>query len=113
MSGDPLTPELWQALMIGAASGVIVTVIPPFIDRLHVDDAAAVVPVHLLCGFLGILSVAWTNDQARIVDQIAGASAIAAISFLLVMMGWAVLRYTVGVRHIAPEDFILDEGGKS
>jgi Amt family ammonium transporter len=110
ISADPLHPALWQACMIGAASGVIVAVAPPFLDRLRVDDAAFVVPTHFLCGLWGALIVPWTNPDAWIPGQVIGVIAIAVFSWFLTMLIWVALKYTVGVRSVAPDEQYMTGG---
>ncbi len=98
ISADPLNPGLWQAVMIGAVGGVIVTVAPPFLDRYRIDDAGFVIPAHLMCGLWGILIVPWSNPDAGMLGQIVGAASIAGFSFLMGVLLWVALRYTIGVR---------------
>lgn len=98
ISADPLHPSLWQATMIGAVSGVIVTVAPPFLNRFKIDDAGLVVPTHLFCGGWGIVVVAWANPDASFVGQIVGAATIGAFAATLSMLFWIALKYTLGAR---------------
>jgi len=98
IAGDPLHPALWQAAMIGAVGGVIVTVVPPFLDRYRLDDAAFVVPAHLLCGLWGIVIVDWTNPDAWARGQLAGAAGIGAFAFFMSLLVWVALKYSIGVR---------------
>ena len=53
VAGDPVSPDLWQAAMMGAVGGVIVSVTPPFLARFRIDDAGFVVPTHLILRRLG------------------------------------------------------------
>ena len=103
ISADPVTPALWQAAMIGGVGGVIVTVAPPFLDRYRIDDAGFVIPAHLLCGIWGVAIVPWNNTDAWFPGQIVGAAAIAGFSFVMAVLIWVALRYTIGVR-MAPVD---------
>lgn len=98
IAADPLHPSLWQAVMIGAVSGVIVTVAPPFLSRFRVDDAGLVVPTHLFCGAWGVVVVAWTNPDAWVAGQLVGAGAIAGFASLLSLLFWIALKYTIGAR---------------
>lgn len=104
ISADPFHPALWQAAMIGAVGGVIVTVAPPFLDRYRVDDAGFVIPAHLLCGLWGVIIVPWSNPDAWILGQAVGAAGIAGFSFLMGVLLWVALRYTIGVRLAPPSD---------
>ncbi len=98
ISGDPAHPALWQSAMIGAVGGVIVTVAPPFLDRYRIDDAGFVIPVHLLCGAWGVVIVPWTNPDAWIFGQVAGAAGVFVFSFFMSLLVWVALKYTIGVR---------------
>lgn len=98
ISGDPLHPALWQAAMIGAVGGVIVTVAPPFLDRARIDDAAFVIPAHLFCGLWGVAIVSWTNENIWLTGQLAGAVGIGGFAFFLSLLFWVALKYTIGVR---------------
>lgn len=104
LSGDPAAPSLWQAAMIGAVGGVIVSVTPPFLARFRIDDAGFVVPTHLFCGLWGALIAAWASADMRILDQAVGAGALAFFAFLMSLMVWTALKYSpFGVRQRASE----------
>ena len=98
IAANPLYPSVWQALMIGAVAGVIVTVAPPFLNRFRIDDAGIVVPTHLFCGVWGVIVVAWTHPDAWFVVQFVGVTAIAGFACLLSLLFWIALKYTFGVR---------------
>jgi Amt family ammonium transporter len=102
ISGDPLHPAIWQAAIIGAFGGVIVTVGIPMLDRLRIDDVVGAIPAHLLCGVWGTFIVAWTNREATVVGQIVGILMIGAFVFVMSLLVWIILKYTVGVR-VSPE----------
>ncbi len=104
ISADPLHPSLWQAVMIGAVGGVIVTVAPPFLERFRLDDAGFVIPAHLLCGAWGIIIVPWSNPDAWFPGQIAGLIAAAAFPLMLSGLVWTALKYSIGVRSRPPEE---------
>ncbi len=100
LSGDPVSPGLWQAAMIGAVGGVIVSVTPPFLARFRIDDAGFVVPTHLLCGMWGALIAAWVNPDIALTGQSLGAAAIAVFAFAISLMVWTALKYSpFGVRQ--------------
>lgn len=111
ISADPLYPSLWQAVMIGAVSGVIVTVAPPFLNRFRIDDAGLVVPTHLFCGGWGVISVAWTHPDAWLVGQVITAAGVTAFSGLLSMLAWVALKYTIGARLKLGGDVNADQSG--
>ncbi|GJL93634.1 MAG: ammonium transporter [Hyphococcus sp.] len=109
ISADPASPALWQAAMIGAVGGVIVTVAPPFLDRFRIDDAGFVVPTHFLCGLWGLIIVPWSNPDAWFPGQLLGAAAIAAFSFVLSLLVWTALKYSIGVRQAPLEEPAMAE----
>lgn len=102
ISAGPLEPALWQAAIIGAFSGAIVTVTGPLLDRFRVDDAVGVLPAHLLCGIWGALIVPWSNESTTYLGQAAGVVIVAAFSLTMSILLWTLLRYTAGVR-VSPE----------
>ena len=108
ISADPLHPALWQAAMIGAVGGVIVTVAPPFLDRFRIDDAGFVVPAHLFCGAWGVIIAPWSDPEAWLPGQFIGAAAIAIFGFSLSMLFWVALKYSLGVR-LRADDYAQDD----
>lgn len=102
IAADPVSPALWQAAMIGAIGGVIVTVTPPFLDRFRLDDAGFVIAAHGFCGAWGALVAFWTTERIWLPGQLLGTFAIAGFSFLMSLLIWTALKYTIGVRS-APE----------
>ena len=108
ISGDPLSPALWQALMIGAVGGIIVIVAPPFLDRFRIDDAAGAISAHFFAGLWGTLVVAWTNPSAGLIGQAIGALLIMVFAFGMSLLIWTMLRYTFGVRLVAHDAVLLD-----
>jgi Amt family ammonium transporter len=94
LAGDPVSPGLWQAAMIGAVGGVIVSVTPPFLARFRIDDAGFVVPTHLFCGLWGALIAAWVNPELSLPGQAIGAAGVAIFSFLISLMVWTALKYS-------------------
>lgn len=107
---DPVSPALWQAAMIGAVGGVIVTVTPPFLDRFRIDDAGFAAPVHLFCGIWGVLIAFWVNDDIWAPGQLLGVAAIVGFSFSMSLLVWVALKYTIGVRSAPLEDPVFDPG---
>ena len=94
LAGDPVSPALWQAAMIGAVGGVIVSVLPPFLARFRIDDAGFVVPTHLLCGLWGAIIAAWTNPELHLLGQVVGSVAVGVFAFALSLFVWTALKYS-------------------
>ncbi|MEL6359541.1 MAG: ammonium transporter [Pseudomonadota bacterium] len=104
ITAEPLTPAIWQAVVIGAFGGVIVTVAIPLLDRLRIDDVVGAIPAHLLCGIWGTLIVPWTNSDASIVGQAVGVIMIGAFVFATSLLIWLALRYSIGIRSAIEEE---------
>ncbi|MEL6623790.1 MAG: ammonium transporter, partial [Pseudomonadota bacterium] len=60
ITAEPLTPAIWQAVVIGAVGGIIVVFTVPLLDKMKIDDVVGAIPVHLFAGIFGTLVVAWT-----------------------------------------------------
>ena len=105
LAADPVSPALWQAAMIGAIGGVIITVTPPFLDRFRLDDAGFVIPAHGFCGAWGTLVAFWMTERIWLPGQLLGGFAVAGFSFLMSLLIWTALKYTIGVRSAALEGF--------
>ena len=104
IAAEPSAPAIWQAAVIGAFGGVIVTLAGPVLDRLQIDDAAGAIPAHLLCGIWGTLIVPWSNHQASWLGQIAGIAMIGAFVFTMSTLAWMTLKYTLGIRVSAEQE---------
>lgn len=104
ISADPLSASMWQAAMIGAVGGVIVTVTPPFLDRFRIDDAGFSIPAHCFCGVWGCFISFWPSAESRLSGQVVGIVAIVGFSFFMSVLIWVALKYTVGVRSVPVEE---------
>ncbi len=106
ITADPLSPAIWQAVLIGAMGGVIVTVGVPLLDRLKVDDVVGAVPAHLFCGVWGTLVVVWTNSDASILGQAFGVVMVGIFSFSVSALVWTALKFSIGVRVTAEHELV-------
>ena len=106
ITAEPLTPAIWQAVLIGAMGGVIVTVGVPILDRLKIDDVVGAIPAHLFCGVWGTLIAAWTNPDASLGGQIVGVVMVGAFAFGMSALLWVMLKYSIGAR-VGPEQELL------
>lgn len=98
ITAEPLTPAIWQAVIIGAFGGVLVTVGVPLLDRLKIDDVVGAIPAHLFCGVWGTLVVPWTNSNATILGQLVGVAMIAVFAFGVSALFWIAIKYSIGAR---------------
>lgn len=104
IAADPLHPAVWQAAMIGAVGGVIVTITPPFLDRFRIDDAGFCVPAHFLCGLWGAAIAPWSNADIWVFGQFVGLAAVAGFAFFMSLLLWIALKYFAGVRNVAHDE---------
>ena len=74
ITAEPLTPNLFEALVIGAIGGAIVVFGVPLLDRLKIDDVVGAIPVHLFAGIWGTLAVLITNPDATLFGQLVPSS---------------------------------------
>jgi len=62
--------EPWEGLIIGGLGAVAALASVPLLERLRIDDAVAVIPVHLVAGAVGTLLVGFfANDPATKAGQ--------------------------------------------
>ena len=99
ITAEPLTPAIWQAVLIGGIGGVIVTFAVPLLDRLRIDDVVGAIPAHLFCGIWGTIIVPWTNPEgASFLGQLLGVVMVGGFVFLASLLIWVALRYSIGIR---------------
>jgi len=98
ITAEPLTPQIWQAILIGAVGGCLVVLIVPMLDRLKIDDVVGAIPVHLVCGIWGTLIVPATNESANFLTQLLGVAAIGGFVIIASGLAWFILKVTIGIR---------------
>ncbi len=103
ITAEPLAPMIWQSIIIGAIGGVIVTFSVPVLDKLKIDDVVGAIPAHLFCGIWGTFIVPWSNSDANFGVQLLGIVAIGIFVFVISLICWLALKYTVGIR-VTEED---------
>lgn len=104
ITAEPLTPAIWQAVVIGGVGGVIVVLTVPLLDKLRIDDVVGAIPVHLFAGIWGTLIVAWTNTDVNVGVQAVGVAAIGAFVFVTSFVVWTILKATIGLRPTLEEE---------
>lgn len=98
ITAEPLAPAIWQSIVIGAVGGVIVTFAIPLLDKFKIDDVVGAIPAHLFCGVWGTLIVPLSNSDASYGVQLLGVVAIGVFVFVLSLICWLALKYTLGIR---------------
>ncbi len=104
ITAEPLTPAVWQAVLIGGVGGVLVVLSVPLLDRFKIDDVVGAIPAHLVCGIWGTLAVPITNGGTSFVTQLIGVVAIGAFVVVMSAIGWFLLKLTIGVRVSEEEE---------
>lgn len=96
------------ALILGAVAGIIASVGEDALIRLKLDDVVGAVPVHLFNGIWGTLCVAIFNQDGFEIGvlgvQALGAFSICGAAFGLSIVGFIIIRATVGLRATEEEE---------
>jgi Amt family ammonium transporter len=124
ITAAPDSPTLGQAILIGGVGGILVVFAVPLFDKLKVDDVVGAISAHLVAGVWGTLAVALTYQTEyeteagetvarsmgeQLMVQAIGVVSIGAFTFVLALVVWSVIKFTVGVRPAEEyEDMGLD-----
>lgn len=102
-----------SAVLIGLIAGVLVVYAVLFFDRVRIDDPVGALSVHLVNGVFGTLAVGlfatdgglfFGGGASKLLVQLYGVAAIGATVFTLSLLGWFLLKATVGIRVSAEEE---------
>ena len=85
------------AIVVGGVGGALVVFAVPMIDRLKIDDVVGAISAHLVAGIWGTLAVG-IFGSGSFITQLVGVVAIGAFVFVLSMIIWLALKYTIGIR---------------
>ena len=109
ITAEPLTPSLFEALLIGAVGGAIVVFTVPMLDKFKIDDVVGAIPVHPFAGIWGTIAVAF-NTRTEISEgvertfaqqlgvQVTGIVAYGVFTFVIALVLWFILKAVVGIR---------------
>jgi len=107
------------SIVIGLVGGILVVLAVAFFDRLHLDDPVGALAVHLINGIWGTLAVGlfavpkyvdgvsglfYGGGFAQFGTQIIGVLSVGATCFALSLIGWSVLKFTIGIRVSKEEE---------
>ncbi len=91
-----------SAVLIGVVAGIVATAGSILLERLRVDDAVGAVPVHLFCGWWGILAVAIFHEEgfspARLGVQALGVASITVFAFVVAWIAFQIIDKLIGLR---------------
>jgi len=109
-----------SSLIIGLVAGVLVVLSVLFFDRVKVDDPVGAVSVHLVCGTFGTLAVGlfaqdllpnttgnglfFGGGAKLLLAQLAGVAATGIFVFGISLLGWGIMKATIGIRVSAEEE---------
>ena len=103
ITADPLSPEPFWAMIIGAIGGLIVVASIVLLDKVKIDDPVGAISVHGTCGIWGVIAVVFNNADATILGQLLGIVGIFAWVFFAGGLVWLILKVTMGIR-VSEED---------
>ena len=103
ITADPLSPEPFWAMIIGAIGGLIVVASIVLLDKVKIDDPVGAISVHGTCGIWGVIAVVFNNADATILGQLLGIVGIFVWVFLAGGLVWLILKVTMGIR-VSEED---------
>ncbi len=105
ITAEPLTPEPFQAALIGAVGGLLVVGSIVTLDKLKIDDPVGAISVHGVVGIWGLLAVCITNSDASLKWQLIGIASIFAWVFAASFVVWLVIKKTIGIRVSEEEEY--------
>ncbi|SDS89223.1 ammonium transporter [Halopseudomonas litoralis] len=105
ITADPLSPNAFSAMLIGAVGGVIVVFSVLALDRVKIDDPAGAISAHGSAGIWGVLAVPLTNTEATFGGQLLGVLAIFAWVFIASLIIWSTIKMVMGIRISAEEEY--------
>lgn len=120
--------NLWGAFIIGLIAGVMVVFAVTLFDKLKIDDPVGATSVHLVCGVWGTIAVglfsvgpgvySWYGEGlgptkgllmgggfGQLMTQLIGIAAVGGMTVLLSTLFWYALKFTLGIRVTAQEEF--------
>ena len=110
-----------SSMIIGLAAGGLVVLSVIFFDKARIDDPVGALSVHLVNGVFGTLCVGlfaqdriagtatgnglfYGGGTGLLISQIKGVSGVAAFTFLISLLFWVLLKYTMGIRVTLKEE---------
>ncbi len=106
ITAEPLTPNLMEAMLIGAVGSLLAVLIVPLLERRGIDDVVGAIPVHLVCGIWGTLIVPFTNSETSYVTQAIGVASVGVFVLATSTVTWLVLKGTLGLRLDVEEELL-------
>ena len=105
--------NLPSAVLIGMIAGVLVVYAVLFFDKVKVDDPVGALSVHLVNGVWGTLSVGlfategglfFGGGASMLFTQLVGVAGFGVMVFVLSLVAWSLLKFTLGIRVSSAEE---------
>ena len=96
-----------EAVIIGLVAGVLVYFSVLFFDKIKIDDPVGAISVHLVCGIWGTMVVGLLGDSAgtaQLVSQAIGVVLCGVATVVLSLIGFGILKGTIGLRVSEAEE---------
>lgn len=58
----------WESVLVGAIGALLVNLIPPLMDKYHIDDPVGAVAVHAMGGLWGMVAVGLFIDNDKLLN---------------------------------------------
>ena len=104
ITAEPLAPEPFWAMIIGAVGGLIVVASIVLLDKIKIDDPVGAISVHGTAGIWGVIAVVFNNADATIGGQLLGILGIFVWVFVAALIVWSILKVTMGIRVSEEEE---------
>ena len=106
ITAGPSAPAAGDAVLIGAAGGILVYFSILFFDKkLKIDDPVGAISAHGIVGILGVMVVPLTSDTS-IVHQLIGIIAIAGFTFAASLITISVINSFMPIRATDEEQYV-------
>ncbi len=105
ITAEPSTPSPAMATLFGAIAGILVVYSIVGLEKLRIDDPVGAISVHGTIGLFGLMIVPITNPGASFAAQALGAAVIFAWVFAASLVVWLILKFTMGIRISAEEEY--------
>ncbi len=113
--------NITSSIIIGLISGILVVLAVIGFDKLKIDDPVGALSVHLVNGVFGTLCVGlFAQDKLTgtatgnglfygggtklLISQLTGVVSVAAYTFIVSLIVWAILKVTMGIRVSLQEE---------
>lgn len=95
----------WEAIIIGAAAGILVVFSVEFFDQIvKIDDPVGAISVHGVCGAAGTILTGIFGDGCSPGIQLTGVAATAAYVLIMAVAVFTAINKTIGLRVSREEE---------